>query len=379
MKVAIVTWFPRDPDKPKGGVEAVSVNLVRALADSGSAQIEVVTIGQGSTTHEQSAWNGARIHRLPDHGARLLSYATGSGRRAVQGFLTHLRPDVVHAHDTFGIMVKGLALPRVFTVHGFIHQDRLYAGGRLSWLHALAWKWFELAAWADQPHIISISPYVRERLRGIARGAIHDIENPLAAEWFAVKRMEQPGTIFCAATLCRRKNALGLVQAMALLREKGLPARLRWAGPTLNPQYEREVNQFLLQRTLGNSVAFLGNLTTGQMRQEMAGASLFALISFEEGAPMSVAEAMAAGVPVLAANRCGMPYMVREGETGFLVDPTRPDETAHRLEQMLGDAALCERLGQVAKRLALERYHPDRVAERTLAVYRQLKCETGRR
>lgn len=86
---------------------------------------------------------------------------------------------------------------------------------------------------------------------------------------------------------------------------------------------------------------------------------------------MGIEEAMAAGVPVVTSDRCGMPYMVRDGETGFLVDPRDPLEIADRLGELLAGDELRGRLGQRARQIALERYHPDAVAARTAEVYRR--------
>ncbi len=369
LRLAIVTSFPADPTHPRGGVEAVSVNLVSALAKLPDLDVHVVTTDRACPAPQVTSWRGATLHRLPWRDRRVLTHATRSGRRDVQACLGRLQPDVIHAHDFYGIMTRHLPIPRVFTIHGFIHADTLYAAERFWRLRARLWKRAETACWADQPHIISISPYVREYLRGIATGVIHDIDNPIDENCFHLPRREQPGTIFSAALVCPRKNTLGLLQAFSRLLARGADARLRLAGPFIDPAYETRVRRFVAQNRLADRVDLLGSISRDHIRDELSRASLFALVSLEEGAPMGVAEAMAAGLPVVTSNRCGMPYMVRQGESGFLVDPNDPDDVADRMGQILQDGALRERMGCRARLIAKDRFHPDRVAERTREVY----------
>src|SRR5690242_16996755 len=129
MRIALITRFPKDPASPSGGVEAVSVNLVRALANLSDLDVQVVTTDRTSSDVQVGSWSGAAIHRLGAGRGPLLAYAISKGRRQVQEYIRKLKPDAVHAHDTYGIMVKGLPLPRVFTVHDFIYSDTSSSGG----------------------------------------------------------------------------------------------------------------------------------------------------------------------------------------------------------------------------------------------------------
>jgi glycosyltransferase involved in cell wall biosynthesis len=377
QRLAVATYFPRDPEKPSGGVEAVSVNLVRALAARREFSVDVVTLDASIDAPTRGEWAGARLHRLPRGTGSELGTALGQGRASVQRYLLGLAPDVVHAHDTFGIMVQGLALPRVFTIHGFIHGDTLVSGRKFARLRSLLWKRYETAAWADQPHIISISPYVRERLTGIARGVIHDIDNPISEPFFSIERRERPGAIFCAAAICPRKNQLALVEAVARLAKRGVDAELRLAGPVTDAGYGQQVAEAIRRHGIGERVKMLGQIGTPSVMQELQGAAVFALVSLEENSPMGIEEAMAARVPVLTSNRCGMPYMVRSGETGYLVDPHDIADIETRLARLLGDPALRAAMGARAHEVARSRFHPDYVAGRTAEVYRDCLERAG--
>ena len=129
LKVAVATAFPRDTQSPRGGVEAVSVNLVKALAGHEDLDVHVVTADRDISTPEVYSASGATIHRLPRPAGSLLKFAVGAGRTAVQSYLAAVNPDLIHAHDTYGIMVKGMPSPRVFAAD--VQVDGLFGGVRL--------------------------------------------------------------------------------------------------------------------------------------------------------------------------------------------------------------------------------------------------------
>ncbi len=370
MKVAFVTAFPRDPAAPVGGVEAVSVTLVDALSAFDDLDLHVVTTDRSApASGERHVWRRATVHRLPTRHRRVLVDAVGPGRRQMRAFLGRLAPDVVHAHDVYGLMVKGTAAPTVQTIHGFIHGDTLVSGERFARIRARVWRRIETAGWSRQPHIISISPYVRERLTSIARGVVHDVENPIDAAFFDVPRAERGLVVFSAAVISPRKNTLALVDAVGELAGAGLDVELRLAGAATDAEYAARVKERVEQRGLTARVQWLGSIRADQVRRELGSASVFALVSLEENAPLGIEEAMAAGVPVVTSNRCGMPYLVRHGETGFLVDPCDPPQIARRLGQLLRDDRLRRQMGAAAREAALARFHPRAVARRTREVY----------
>ena len=92
---------------------------------------------------------------------------------------------------------------------------------------------------------------------------------------------------------------------------------------------------------------------------------------------MGIEEAMAAGVPVVTSNRCGMPYMVRHGESGFLVDPVSPEDIACRLGMLLNDEHARLTMSSNAHATAQQRFHPDAVCRRTRQVYYDILGQTA--
>jgi glycosyltransferase involved in cell wall biosynthesis len=210
---------------------------------------------------------------------------------------------------------------------------------------------------------------VRERLTGLTKAVIHDIDNPISPAFFDIVRHERPGTIFSAALISPRKNTLALVEAVGLLAARGIRAELRLAGEVVDHAYGEQVKALIARLRLEEQVMLLGRLSTAQVMEELASASVFALVSLEENSPMGIEEAMAAGVPVVTSNRCGMPYMVRDGETGFLVDPHTPSDIGQSLRRLLQSEERRGSCGQKSRRVAEDRFHPAVVAARTRDVY----------
>lgn len=371
LNIAMVTHFPESLNEPRGGVETVSVTLALALAELEGVNVHVVTLSASQKALSVCKSQGITIHRVPAPHGNTLYCARGSWRKILHRYLLDLSPDIVHAHDTYGLMVKKLPLPRVFTIHGFIHGDTLVSGKSYARFRSIVWYLVETAGWADQPYIVAISPYVREKLNGISKGVVYDIDNPVAEAFFRIHREDKNNVIFCAAVISPRKNTLALIEAFALIANEFPLLTLRLAGDVVNKEYGRQVREKICAMGVSERVHILGRLTVSQIQEEIKRASIFALISLEENSPMGIEEAMAAGVPVVTSNRCGMPYMVRSGENGFLVNPSDTRDVAARFRQLLVDDALREKFGIVSRDIAQIRFHPKVVAVRTLEVYRE--------
>ncbi|WP_028867365.1 glycosyltransferase family 4 protein [Psychromonas arctica] len=372
IKLAFITQFPIDISRPHGGVEAVSVNLIPSLSKYSEFDIHVVTLCASTQKATITNVGNVTIHRLPKPAGSELKNALGEGKRLIENKVTNLSPDLIHVHDTYGIMVNELLIPKVFTVHGFIYADTLLAKGKFKFLRSKIWEFIEKRSWSKQPNIISISPYVRERLSGVTKANIFDIDNPISDSFFKLNRKEVSGTIFTSSVLTPRKNPIQLVKAVALLVKKGINVQLRIAGSVVDEEYARLLDTTIKDNNLQDQVVLLGRINITQIQDELCKASIYALASLEENSPMGIEEAMAVGVPVVTSNRCGMPYMVKNGETGFLINPFDEKDIAAKCERILTNPELAKKMQEKSRQLALDLYHSDQVAARTVAVYHEI-------
>ena len=319
----------------------------------------------------------ATVHRLPGScWPQIADVLIGPGKRRLIRYLKELRPDVVHTHETYGLGLGRLPMPHVFTVHGFDDQNLVADSARLASLRAPLWRAVQRYGLARQQSVISITPYVRKMIEPLTAAEIHDIDNPVDKQFFNTPREEESGRILCVGWINERKNTLGSVEAFAKVVEQGMDAVLVIAGAHNEQDYYGRVMSCVIDKGLTDRVKFLGYAGHDQLARELAKASVLLLPSRQENAPMAIAEAMAVGLPVIASNRCGMPFMVSEGQSGFLVEPDDRDQIADRLIRLLSNPLLRRQMGEEGRRIAMARFYPDAVARQTRAVYEKM-CLTG--
>jgi glycosyltransferase involved in cell wall biosynthesis len=171
-------------------------------------------------------------------------------------------------------------------------------------------------------------------------------------------------------TACRIEPVKGLpslIEAIAKLAGEFPALRLEIAGDgTLRNFLEQECQRL----GVSDCVSFLG--WRQNLPEVMRGWDLFVLPSLDEAFPIAALEAMAAGLPVVASAVGGLPELVRDGETGWLVPANNPEELARRLRQLAGSAQARSAMGGAGRIRALREYSTTRMVEQTVAVYDEL-------
>ena len=150
---------------------------------------------------------------------------------------------------------------------------------------------------------------------------------------------ERPAALFIGV-LERYKNVHAIADAWRLAAPRVPDAQLRVVGDGRH----RDVVEALLH-DLPGQVSWEPRLETQDVVKAFDDAWLLLLASRSEGTPRVVLEALCRGRAVVGARAGGIPDVVWDDETGFLVDPDRPDEIADALVRILSDRGLAERLG----------------------------------
>ncbi len=96
---------------------------------------------------------------------------------------------------------------------------------------------------------------------------------------------------------------------------------------------------------------------------------VFVMPSRQEGLGLSVMEAQASGLPVVASNVGGIPTLIKDGQTGLLVEPENVHQLAQAIIKVLEDKNLAQRLGQQARSFIMQNYSSQKMVEKTIACY----------
>jgi len=373
LKIAIVSEYPESPEVIKGGIEGAVCNLVQSLMKRQDLELHIVAPATsrkpGLEQRDGMTIHWLRIPKLPG----FLSYWS-LYRKTIHQCLASIQPNMTHFQGIAG-WALGYPLPSVLTIHGIGEKDVLYSRSKFRYIRHKVVAWVEEWGRRQSRNTIIINPYVLDEVGYQIKHRRWSIENPINAHVFSINRMPSSPRILFSGHISPRKNIDGLIRAFVHVHKKIPDATLHLAGAVQHSEYKAECMQLLKDQAISDSVRFLGNLKSEALHTELKHANCFVLVSHQETAPMVVAESMAAGVPVVASRLCGLPYMINEGQTGFLVNPNNEHEIADRLIQLLTDHRLNQAMSTCCREQAVERFHPDHVAKKTLDVYKKVLLE----
>jgi phosphatidyl-myo-inositol dimannoside synthase len=194
------------------------------------------------------------------------------------------------------------------------------------------------------------------------------VPGPPASELLERYHLRGHPVVLFLGGLKPRKNLLLLLDIWAPVVARVPEARLVIAGGgPLRADLERHVRRLGLE----GRVVFTGYVPEAEKAAHFRLADAFLFPSAMEGFGFSVAEAMSAGVPVVASDRGSIPELVAEGQSGFVCDPSLPDRFVERLLLLLGDAALREKFGAAARERADRLFRWEACVEGTRRVYEE--------
>ena len=292
--------------------------------------------------------------------------------------IKQLRPDVVHAHDPHAVAMAATAL----AIAAPTPRPSLVATRRIEF--RIARNSFSRWKYSQVDCFIAISRAVRDRL--VADGipaakvaVVHegvDVDRIAAlpaasvhAELFMPSGSPVVGNI---GALVEQKAQHTLIDAAALVVKQVPDVRFVILGEgELHGALEEQIRHLHLERHV-----FLAGFRPDAI-ELMKDFDLFALSSIYEGLCTSLVDAMAAGKPAVATAVGGVPEVVADGETGYLVPPRDARAMAAQIVRLLKDPVLRRRMGEAGFVRARRLFTVERMVQGTAAVYARL-AGTGR-
>jgi len=347
-----------------GGSESLCLSLTRHMQSIGIDQ-EVLFLTEAG---------GPARERLAEWGIPTGSVAATTRGGLISGVRNHVRrtkPDAVlsfmfgiHAFIGMGARLGGVRSTLAFVGNPPPKDDR--AKRRSSLLAALGAPFTS--------HVVACSEYVARRMRsgyGRLGGRATVIHNWCEVDAIArrvdeIHRGErrEPRSIGMIARLDPIKDHSSLLKAFAKIRSDRPHIELRIVGEgPLAP----ELRSLAAELTVDDAVIFLGS--TADPIAELAGMDIFAFATTDqEGFGLVLAEAMAAGVPIVATAVGPVPEVLAEGRGGLLCPSTETRDLAHGLMRMLDEPDLRREVSQAARSLVRERYEVASAAQRIISL-----------
>lgn len=345
--------------------------LLQGLATVSNAEVHVVTCAQRPMKSPDKLADNIWFHSLLVPKLGWLRTGYQGCIRATRNFLRTLRPDIVHGQGTerdCAISAVFSGCPNVITIHG---NMRMIA--KVNNAKPLSYMW--LAAQLERVTIprsdgvVCITHYTEDAVRNLTRRT-WVVPNAVDQSFFDVVRAPQAdNVILCVGHVIFRKNQNAFIRALDPLANQ-IPFKVVFIGNASPPRsYSAEFLELIKARPWCEHIEFLDR---DALKKRFETATLLAMPSLEENCPMVVLEAMAAGLPVIAANVGGVTDLIEKDVNGVLCNPTDAENMRAAIAFALENRGHVEAMAVAAKRRALERFHPRVIARRHVEIYREV-------
>ncbi len=384
MNIVQVGSYPLSADYIHGGVESSVYGLTHALVRAGH-MVDVFDFPRigGKDTSERAGL--LTIHRYANNG----KHNEDAMLRGIEIFrdIVALHPDAVHVHGTGELSgaiysaAQNHGMPIVLTVHGLLHEEKKQTLRRKPSLKHL-YQYIvqtraELEVLNSAQRIIVDTPYVEQMLTKYHQKGkiaqmpeIHVIPQGINAAYYNLYCNPDSKTILSVGSISPRKGHLHTIDMFNILRGWGTEAKLRIIGSLADSKYHTLLQKKIDASSYKADITLQTNVTQQELFAAFKDATLFVLHSQEESQGIVFAEAMAAGLPVVATNVGGVPNVVDSGQSGYLCDFGDTHSMAEMAERLLTDRQLYNNFSQHAKNVAAK-YNWDEIVEKISLLYKR--------
>ncbi|HID54377.1 MAG TPA: glycosyltransferase family 1 protein, partial [Anaerolineae bacterium] len=288
------------------------------------------------------------------------------------------RPDVAHIHlpggtglikaSLFVAISRWQKVPTVSHLHFWPSELRLFGSRQVER------GMVRLLGWSDA--IVTVSDELADYLRPLLPPQKHILVMPNCvdlAAWLSLQKSPDAGKkiqLLFVGTVGRRKGVFELVQAFADA-QAGRTAELVVLGGDGGSGALARLEQLAERLGVSGHCRFPGPVYGVEKRQVFADSDLFLLPSYAEGQPVTILEAMAAGLPIISTRVGAIPDVVQDGRNGLLVEPGDVAALTHAIDNLVEDAGQRRAMGQLSRQLAAQ-YDVKLYVKKLLDLYAQL-------
>lgn len=349
------------PEFGMAGAEIMCENLMKGLKRKGENVVAVSLYNYQSSITERIEQDGLKILYLnKKRGLDLTVYYK------LYKVMKREKPDIIHTHRyvmQYAVPVaKILGIPCVHTVHSLAEKEqeknkRVLAG-------------FFYRKWKVQP--VALSSEVQksvEKEYGLKRERIPVIFNGEDLSNFEEKKEYEYSDIIRICHIGRFlpvKNQKMIIDVAEKLYGKNPKFQFFLIGD-YSSEYGREVEREIRKREMSSYVKMIG--VVGDVTTYLENTDVFILPSEYEGVPMTLIEAMASGLPIIASSVGGIKDMLVNEESALLIEPCKK-ALENALEKISADAKLREKLGKNAKKRS-ELFSYISMVEKYIEVYKR--------
>ncbi|MBV6635254.1 MULTISPECIES: exopolysaccharide biosynthesis GT4 family glycosyltransferase EpsE [Mameliella] len=175
----------------------------------------------------------------------------------------------------------------------------------------------------------------------------------------------RPIRIFACGRLNVVKGHQDLMAATRQLLDQGVDVRVEIAGEDDDggTGYRIELEETLKRLRLQDHVKLLGAIDAGEVKDKLEESHLFVLASWHEPLGVAYMEAMSMGVPTIGTDAGGVPELITDGSTGYLVEPKNPGMLARTIRSLVGDPDALMRLSEAGRLHIVENFRASLGAE----------------
>jgi len=292
-----------------------------------------------------------------------------SNKNKVHKYIKKINPDIIHGQsrgrDSYFAITSGY--PCVITNHGQVEEH--YIALNKKNIQYRIGKRFENKVNKKIKWCIAVSPNCKEDCKKyVPKSNIFQIDNAINYLFFKEYNLKFQNKIIYIGNITKLKRVFDLVKAIELVKD----AELCIISNVVDKDYFYEIKSYIENNNLLKRITFIKKLSQDELALKIADCTALCLPSAYESFGMVLAEAMAEGIPVIASNVGGIPYVVKDKETGFLFEPGNIKELSEKIEYIIKNKNEAKKMGMTAKEEARKRWHPDIVAEKTFAVYKKV-------